>query len=60
MMTTLIALWQAMLARVGDHDRGSMTLEVGLIAAGIATIAIAAALILSGKVTDIFNAIPTG
>ena len=54
----IIAL--SVLAGRGQDEEGSITLEQGLIAAGIAAIAITALALLRGTITDIFNSIPTG
>ena len=54
----IIAL--TVLAGQGQDEQGSITLEQGLIAAGIAAIAITALALLRGTITGIFNSIPTG
>ena len=59
-MITKCIIALSVLAGRGQDEEGSITLEQGLIAAGIAAIAITALALLRGTITDIFNSIPTG
>ena len=59
MLITCIIALTALVGR-GQDEQGSITLEQGLIAAGIAAIAITALALLRGTITGIFNSIPTG
>lgn len=56
----VVGAWlRARLATIREDERGSPTIETGLIAAGLAALAIATVAIIVAKVTHTANNIPT-